>query len=73
MENKVPDNERLRDVCDGYELLSAQELAALIPEIAREASVQRMIAAALMGRRLITAEETTGPTAEVIPFRAKLR
>ena len=71
MDDKLPDNERLRDVCDGYELLTAQELAALIPEMVREGFIQRVVASAVMVKRLIVVEEATGPTAEVIPFKAK--
>ncbi len=69
MVHKIPDD-RLRGVCERYELLTDDELAALMPEVAREGSIQGMIVSAVMARRLRVLEETTEPT-RVVPLRAK--
>ncbi len=70
MASKVPDSERLKDVCEGYELLTAEELVSLVPEIAREGSIQRMIVSAVAAKRLRAMEEATESAAPVIPLRA---
>ena len=70
MDNRISDIERLRDVREGYKLLTPQELVALIPEIARVGYTHRMIAPALIAKRLRATEETTSPT-KVVPLRAK--
>ncbi len=69
MVHTIPDD-RLRGVCEGYELLTDDELAALMPEVAREGSIQGMIVSAVMARRLRVLEETANP-AKVISLRAK--
>ncbi len=71
MIHKTPDYERLRDVCEGYGLLTPQELVALIPEIANEESLQCMIARSVIAKRFRAEEETNKRAAVVIPLRSK--
>ena len=56
---------------DGHELLTDQELVALVPETAREGHIHRMMAPAVIAKRLGAMEETTNPTSRVIPLKAK--
>jgi hypothetical protein len=68
MINRTPDYERLRDVCEGYGLLTPQELIALIPEIANEESIQCVIARSVIAKRFKVEEETNKRAGHVIPL-----
>ncbi len=70
-EPQTPDDERLRDVCEGYGLFTAQELIALMPEVGWEESLQGMIARVVIAKRLKAEEDASDQTAVVVPFRPK--
>ncbi len=66
--NDIPNSEKLKDVCEGYMLLTTEELVSLMSEIAPEGSIQRILASAVTAKRLRVAEEGAGPS-NVVPLR----